>query len=216
MSSGRVFKVSVHCPRGILDFVLELALACPQDAFLGRHRMCPWGARECGLWLFWGVFSSCHGVGSQAIVCIFFLGCVQRVLECVPSECILGVSLRCRWGVLVCVQECVLGMCSLGILGYLGACPRSMSSGCLRGVLEVSWCVSSGRLSRSRDPLGVHLRNTYNVSSVCPGMCPWVASFRKLSSGCVLGVLRSFAFGYSAVCSQGVMGLAPRLLCAFP
>ena len=109
--------VSAECLCSVLDVerVLELAFACPQDVFLGRHRMCPWGARGCGLWLCWGVFSRCHGVGSQAVVRIsldtlgMYLGCLGMcpgdVFPRHLGACSRSVSLECLWGVLECVLE---------------------------------------------------------------------------------------------------------------
>ena len=150
---------------------------------MGRHRVSPWEARECDLWLFWGVFSRCHGVGSEAVVRIsleslgmclvrpgtclgdVFFGHLGACSRSVPSECVLGVSMRCPRGVLVCVLgaswsasvlvdssgdaskrylQRVFGMSwnvSLGCVLVF----RKLSSGC---VLRVSWSVSSGRVLR--------------------------------------------------------------------
>ena len=58
--------VSSECPCSVLDVecVLELALTYPQDVFLGRRNMCPWGARGCGFWF--------------SIVCRFFASTQKR------------------------------------------------------------------------------------------------------------------------------------------
>ena len=108
------------CSHGVLECVLGM---CPQSALAVSTRVSsswPWHVLRkysrvvtgCVLGLLAGVPFGCSGVCSQGVMGLAFrlwcafpkkvLGCVQCVLECVSSECVPGLSLRSRWGVLVC------------------------------------------------------------------------------------------------------------------
>ena len=138
------------CPWGVFEVSWSVSSSWSRHVLrmysvvTGSVIMCPRGARECGLCLFWGVFSMCHGVGFQAVVRIS----LKRLGMCpvCPGMCPgFGVSWNVSLG-------CVL-------------VSRKLSSGC---VLRVSRCVSGRVLRVSLRWPRVVLECVLGLALACP------------------------------------------------